>query len=368
MKNTDQHISEIFSNKLSGFESDVNPNLWAGIESALPQAGAGTTAAVTGAKILTAKTIWIAAASVLAIATSVYFFVTNGELPTTQSKPVQEALESNLAKKDEEVSTVNQADISSHSNSSSAIEENNGSLVSTPETGKAQNENPSVSPANDAGIVDHSSDGVSGSKPGINDGKKTSDEQVTTPDMIRGGSQLPPPPRAFNAEFNAIQVNEDDLKFFFFPQFPEEQSYQWEIDGQLSGTDITTSFTFAEEGTHEVKLIVLNHRGESKTFTSEIEAYLEGELVLQTIITPNGDDKNSFFNPAALSKNVAIESLRIVDANNQLVHESTGALLNWDGTDRFGEPLPPATYFADVSARDHRGKVIRKQEFVTLRR
>lgn len=346
MKNTDQHIRELFKD-LAHHESEVNPALWNQIQSALP-AAAGTTVTATW---LASKVWWIAAGAAVAGGITVALLTAGvKEEKRTEGKttaPVVQAPFVETAPGE----TTQQLDIPADNE---GLVVGRDTFVNAPEA--TENEPVHTLPDEPHKEVVPAPESPEGTE---NQGDVSEKKPV---------EDLPPAePEEVTAEFNAVQVNQNQLRFFFFPQFPEEAEYRWLINGLEISSDMTLSYTFPEEGVYEVKLLITKDSGDLDTRTMPVQAWLSSQLVLPTIFTPNADAKNEFFDPASSSRNVTIRYMAIFEPGGKKVFESDGTRL-WDGNDAFGNPLPSGTYKAVVKATDRSGQPLAKTGNLVLTR
>ena len=346
MKNTDQHIRELFKD-LAHHESEVNPALWNQIQSALP-AAAATTATTTW---LAAKVWWIAAGAAVAGTITVALLTAGDkEEKRTEVKTTAPAVQAPFGEtapretlQESDIQADNEGLVVGRDTFIYASDDQENEPVNTPQDEPLK----SVVTAPES-HEDPENQGDVPEKKLIDDMPQAEPEEVT-------------------AEFNAVQVNQNQLRFFFFPQFPEEAEYRWLINGQEISSDMTLSYTFPEEGVYEVKLLITTDSGDLDTRSMQVQAWLASQLVLPTIFTPNADAKNEFFDPASASRNVTIRYMAVFDPAGKRVFESDGTRL-WDGNDAFGNPLPAGTYKAVVKATDRSGQPLAKTGNLLLAR
>lgn len=346
MKHTDEHIRDLFKD-LANHESDVRPELWNSIQSALPAAAGSATIGTW----IAAKIWWIAAGAA-AVAVITYSLVSS----TPEEKPVADNQTVTAQNRVEPaiIEEVDSTDSAEYQQPTLVTKGNNMleyAILEEEETNRIVPDLPQDSaftPSKTQGIPD-GGDGDNQDNPPL---VPKTDAPESTP---------------FNAEFNAVQVDKNQLKFFFFPQFPEEESYSWSIGGEEISDEMTASYTFPEQGDYEVNLTVTRKDGVQRSSTLPVSAWVAPQLVLPTVFTPNTDAKNEYFDPAARSTNVTVTYIAIFTAQGQMVFESDGTRL-WDGNDAFGNPLPAGPYKAVVKATDRRGESLVKTGNLMLTR
>jgi len=89
-----------------------------------------------------------------------------------------------------------------------------------------------------------------------------------------------------------------------------------------------------------------------------------GGLYIPNAFTPNGDGLNDVWTvyPAG---GVEVLRVRVYDRWGELVYESGGGVVGWDGRFR-GEEAPAGVYVYVVEYRDGEGRLLRRAGDVTL--
>lgn len=134
----------------------------------------------------------------------------------------------------------------------------------------------------------------------------------------------------------------------FFTTPATAAAYTWDFgDGTTStmpgpvhrflfGTPVNVSLTLTDAG------------GGTTTFNESYAPHEQAELSeleLPTIFTPNGDGLNETFSPTPDQFLGACAQLSILNRYGQLVFESLGNDLTWDGRTMAGEEVTAGTYF-----------------------
>lgn len=159
---------------------------------------------------------------------------------------------------------------------------------------------------------------------------------------------------SYGTEFNPL------IKFFDRSE-GNVVSWAWSTgDGQ---TYLVPDFhhQYADTGTFEVSLIVVNDLGCSDTMTAWVEIRPDYTFYVPNAFTPDGDNLNDIFRISGL--NVDAFSLQIFDRWGGLMFESNNIDEGWDGTIK-GSQAPVGIYvvviyFKDVNGlkRSHYGHV-----------
>ena len=369
MKNIDNHIREILSDKLGNLESEVSPHLWNGIESQLAQqaAASGTTAA---AKSVLAK--WLMAAAITASVTvATVLIVQNNQKEQPVATPTEQTTTPSVAQ--------NQTVDSNSQNNSSAditnqISDNSSGNQTTSIPANPINQLAESVPAPE--ILDFGPDNTS--NPDVDpESNNHLQENGTQPETANNGTPVNangpltnPSYEASNekasANFSPIVVSQKDLRYFFIPEFTQGTMYEWNMgDGTIYDTANPTH-EFDEDGEYTILLNVTDKEGNSYSQQKIVKAYKPLDLKIPNIFTPNGAGFNDEFKLEVLSGQV--EWTKIVIRNNTgIVFESNGDEM-WKGQDRHGNDCPDGTYTYQFLGLDRNQAVIEKTGIVTLRR
>lgn len=360
MKNSEQHIIDLLRNKLESHESPVDPTLWNGIESSLGSANAaGAGAAAKGTTLLK----WVAAAIVAGVVATTVVVLNQDKQEITQEVNTGLTSDTPEVNNDENKSEItgeeDQKTVQKNSNISNT-EPSSLNEISQVNVIEEKNED---SPKSTQDKPDNLGEPTSGTQ--NSSGSEGPPSQPRT--ELPGSPGVPSTPRAFDAGFEMVRVSEGDLKFFFFPNYPDEAKYVWIVDGVEISQEISTSFTF-EEGVHSVSLHVTSQRGLDKTTERTVEAWYPAKLVVPNVFSPNNDPKNRCFDVMALSQNISVDKVLIFDSKGAEMFISTEGNDCWDGTDKFGNHANEGTYLWIVQFHDNSGKVIEQKGKLTLLR
>ena len=141
----------------------------------------------------------------------------------------------------------------------------------------------------------------------------------------------------------------------------------WNFGDGTFSEDFSPSHTFEEYGTYTIELTVTDANGEEKKDYRIIEVQANSAItVLPNVFTPNGDGMNDFC--TVKGKNLAAFQMKVFNRSGHVIFESQSIDNSWDGKDKFGENIPPGTYFYLISARGIDGKVYEHTGSITLSR
>lgn len=370
MRHTDDQIREIFTNKLSEFESDVSPKLWESVSSQLGNAsGVGVT---TGVKIITGKSILAAAVALIgATALVAYLFVKNDEPQTKGAE--KDVSEQRISQEPAPLNRPGaiipgESDHSTENITSQQIIETNPDQKQSKET---EYKIPSVK---EKGLVTGEvQNGAQWSQPHQN--VSNQNKQVEAIDHrqsseSKGNDVSPEKSDASDGsivtgQFSLAIIDKTQLKYFCMPEDVKAANYFWDFGDGITSTEMNPAHSFSNEGEHTISLTVTSSDGQEKSSSRSIEIYIPGALLVPNVITPNGDGRNDFFDINEKSTNLTITKIVVMDAGGRLVFEGNGEIL-WDGLDKGGNICLAGTYEYYVSAIDRNHDILEKRGAVTL--
>lgn len=100
------------------------------------------------------------------------------------------------------------------------------------------------------------------------------------------------------------------------------------------------------------------------TESKESETYKIGSL--PNAFTPNGDRENDVF--FIHCEGLFDFNLVVLNTKHQIVYESKNPDFHWDGTDKYGSPVPDGRYIYYITARDASGNPVNKYSELLIRR
>ena len=273
-------IKELFGEKLSGFEANVRPELWANISSQITAVPAGT-----GMSLFTKLMIGVSAAASVGV---IGFYLAKSSDSTVKPENTTENTENVIQRENNQTEKIN------------TLVENTTQNTENKEI--KETHLPSVESYQDLVV---SWDATEATEP-VKDQKKDVIEPVLS-------------------------------------------------DNQQSEND-----TSDDEKTDELEVPAAT---EPVLESKEPEGTI-GELF--NVFTPNGDGANDVL--YVDSKDVTDFSVVVIDAQNNIVFQSTDADFRWDGTGLNGDPVPAGKYLYYVTARNSLGKVLSKHSVLQITR
>lgn len=355
----DKHIRDLFARTLAEHEVPVPPEIWTGLENRLPSPHGSATAG--SGSLSTLQWLGIAAVAGVIAATSIYLASSRTSLappevtlkeddsgvvvPETSGSPAAPAipLPSTAENGDQLQSRPVARDVHEPSEES-VIPDGNDAAA---EEG--------FSPPADA---THLSDSPAGTQTAGPSPHTPATPPVSAPpadtqnDIIR--------------DFSARIVDEEQMRWFFFPSNDRAAHYEWDFGDGSSSDQMAPGHSYTEPGTYTVSL-TLSTPGGGKFFSSqEIEVVRPGFLNLPNIFTPNGDGKNDVFDPMLGAESIAgIVQMIIADRQGRVVFNNPEHPV-WTGNLPGGEPCEDGVYSYDIQALDSNGKTIRRTGLVQL--
>lgn len=138
-------------------------------------------------------------------------------------------------------------------------------------------------------------------------------------------------------------------------------SFVWDLPVSSPSNTIVLPYTFSAPGQYDVGLIVYSDFGCSDTAFYSV--LIEEGLVIPTVFTPNGDGYNDSW---TIKHSVfSAFDLKIFNRHGQMIFESNGPAINWNGTSINQEPCTDGTYFYILKA-DLPSKTIERKGSITL--
>ena len=152
-----------------------------------------------------------------------------------------------------------------------------------------------------------------------------------------------------------------------FAHHSESGTARWDFgDGTIS-LDNATTHTFEKYGKYTVTLSLTGADGKEYKDYRVIEVLASSALTkIPNVFTPNNDGANDYF--LVEGKNIASFSLAILTTKGEIIYQSSRIEDQWDGKDKFGDPVPIDTYVVIISAKGIDGKKYEHSGTVTLKR
>jgi gliding motility-associated-like protein len=140
-------------------------------------------------------------------------------------------------------------------------------------------------------------------------------------------------------------------------------SFVWDLPVNSAANSIVLPYTFSAPGQYDVGLIVYTDFGCSDTAFYSV--LIEEGLVIPTVFTPNGDGYNDYW---TIKHSVfSAFDLKIFNRHGQMVFESNGPAINWNGTSINQEPCTDGTYFYILKADLPTKTIVRKGNITLIR-
>ncbi|MFN0032933.1 MAG: PKD domain-containing protein [Flavobacteriales bacterium] len=359
MKNLDNNLREIFSNKLANHESHVRPELWNAVQAKLAAQVVGASSAAASAAKFGISNLWWAAASIVGIGGSIVLGVAlhsnNQEVEKpamntpAMTQPLPNEHAPDVAENEETKSTNYRHTIYTEPNA-----------ISVEEIGHQQVGDPIVD-LNIAKNGSETNDNQNG-KP-LMDNTERLDELVDNATTTQ--QQVADNATQTSISFKAVTVSEKDLRFFFIPAV-EGVDYAWNFGDGNASDQMSPAHNYDEQGTYMVTLTTTDDSGVEQTITNEVQAFKPADLFITNILTPNGDGKNEYFH-VEVKENTAVLNRIVVMNSNAIIFDSDGSQL-WYGNLANGEPAPAGQYTYLIRATDRNQRLIEKTGSLTLDR
>ncbi len=369
LKHIDEHIREVFSEKLGNIESPVSPELWNAVQAKISvgASSVGASSAV-GTGMSGLLKLGIAAAVAVSIATTAIWMTSGDE----QSKE-QGTHQINPSEKGENETIQESKSAQIESVSNGTIQDGiKAQHLEEPKTkgmtpGFAQVDENQEELKPEIPIVEYPVQ-INSSVNGGKDLKQVTpkfEESENEPASNNTSSTEEEVLIRLSAGFEVKKENREGLVVSFHPEANGSFEYHWDFgDGNTSDLS-QPSHTFEQEGEYLIVLRLMDKNQRVVTSEQHIQVYRPGAVVIPNVFTPNGDGSNDIFDPSVLSKSVDFDKVVVFDMKGNRVFESSGERF-WDGKDPAGMLCDPGQYQYIITAHDRNHEILEKKGYVTL--
>ncbi|MBL0315578.1 MAG: gliding motility-associated C-terminal domain-containing protein [Flavobacteriales bacterium] len=369
LKHIDEHIREVFSEKLGNIESPVSPELWNAVQAKISvgASSVGASSAV-GTGMSGLLKLSIAAAVAVSIATTAIWMTSGDE----QSKE-QGTHQINPSEKGENETIQESKSAQIESVSNGTIQDGiKAQHLEEPKTkgmtpGFAQVDENQEELKPEIPIVEYPVQ-INSSVNGGKDLKQVTpkfEESENEPASNNTSSTEEEVLIRLSAGFEVKKENREGLVVSFHPEANGSFEYHWDFgDGNTSDLS-QPSHTFEQEGEYLIVLRLMDKNQRVVTSEQHIQVYRPGAVVIPNVFTPNGDGSNDIFDPSVLSKSVDFDKVVVFDMKGNRVFESSGERF-WDGKDPAGMLCDPGQYQYIITAHDRNHEILEKKGYVTL--
>ncbi|MCT4582713.1 MAG: gliding motility-associated C-terminal domain-containing protein [Flavobacteriales bacterium] len=125
-------------------------------------------------------------------------------------------------------------------------------------------------------------------------------------------------------------------------------SYNWTFSDGTTSTEENPVHLFDYDGTYSAVLVTTDPSGCNDTLTINGNTLIFNDLfsaLPPNVFTPNGDGDNDFFEVALNPEIEECTSFVVFNRWGQLIFESDGSSIKWDGKKESGRKVPEGTYF-----------------------
>ncbi|MEM6806254.1 MAG: PKD domain-containing protein, partial [Bacteroidota bacterium] len=183
---------------------------------------------------------------------------------------------------------------------------------------------------------------------------------ITTPQGCRdsltkiGYIELYPIPEASFYADPAVS-NMLNPRISFINTSTDATNFIWDFGDGNTSLEEAPEHVYADTGTYQVFLEVQNDGGCRDTFSTEVMIQDFLTFYAPTAFTPNGDGNNDRFEPRGNFIDPESLDLFIFNRWGNLIFESRGYPVSWDGTSK-GKAVPMGTYVWRVVLRDQNNR------------
>jgi gliding motility-associated-like protein len=366
LKQIDEKLREVLSNKLGNHESEVPAHLWEAIQNGVNSGGAAV-ASKGVFKLLSGK--FIAASLAIIVAATGTLYLINPKAETKNEVSVvkqQPTVPENL--KIEANATVKQNEPNP---SNRAMEEN------TPQANKGAYQNILAPNAQqESNLNQQGGDNaiqqppISQLTPSVSEVTPKRKEGASGPTQIEKNEYTKAPDftnqtNSLKGAFKILPIDLHLLQYSFVAEDQNATVFTWDFGDETVLTGQVGEHTFEREGTYEVVLTVENSQGLKKSTSQQLEVFAPGEITVPNIFTPNNDGANDTFRPVVKSEGATLTKIIVYDSRGILVFESDGQTF-WDGNDMSSNPCASGSYVYYVRGVDRNHEILENKGAITL--
>lgn len=374
MKKGLENIEEVFKQTFNGFEADVDPGVWANIQSSIT-AGGGTESSVASSGVGKSIVLKFVAGIVAlgAITTTIYHFSDNSnsqkEIEVTQELPIgNNEINSNVLVDKENNQYVKIDATESGAQKNDKKESDLASLNSSEEKKRLEILTPENNVVKDLVVEENNQD--LNKQEVVNKPQKEKMDPVKTEKVVL--AEKDKTEKVFVGNIQAsVTSGKAPLDVMFDVETENVVSYLWDFgDNSFTSSDASTLHTFNEPGEYKVKLTVLDKNANPKTLIKIIivEKNITSTLgFIQDAFSPNGDGTNDIYRLKS-AKNIKTFNATIRDAlTGKIVYEWNNIEEGWDGADVSGRIMNNGTSYAlTIYAEGTDGETHIKQQIITI--
>ena len=358
MKNVDEQIREIFSQKLGNLETDVSPELWNAVQSQMP----GATGALVGGSVKVIAIKWIAALAVVAVVVSSAIYVLRNSETTEQLIAVPPTVKSEVLApvSDEKAAVVSSTDVENRT-------EGEGVTVQKPTVeNQLSAQKVSNDLESDKSATQSSQVTIKSSTPTTNTQERPLTEKADSmsSDFQNSTLAITTYHQELKGSFTVLPMDLEEMRYSFTSS-DDDAKYQWSFGDGTFSEGKWASHTYENEGEFGVALTVTNRDGATKNSMHTLNVFKPGKLLIPNIFTPNGDGSNDTFDISSGSKGMRFRNIEIRNSRGITVFQSDGSVM-WEGLENHGNVCPSGTYQYFISAIDRNQEIHKKMGNVVL--
>jgi gliding motility-associated-like protein len=140
----------------------------------------------------------------------------------------------------------------------------------------------------------------------------------------------------------------DEVRAFLGSTLSNVVSYNWDLGDGTTSTLAAPVHEYPFGTPITVRLTTIDGNGESATFAQQYTTQDQldfGLIELPNVFTPNGDGHNDEFAPITERLLGPCAQLAVYNRHGQLLFESLGNDISWDGRTLSGQPASDGVYF-----------------------
>lgn len=357
------NIQELFNNRFSDFEADVDSQVWDNIQSELANTGGGSSTGVEKS-IFSNATTWVAAVGVSAIL-GVGYVMFSDETITEEPISSTETVSSKNMNSEESSDNVTVEFDASENKENIAESVTSDNIAQTEDKEEAQTSYYENDTSSDPGVIylekvpastgnsstaKENSVNVTESENEVSSTSKIVEVEAATPNTVVMASQ--------SSVLAMPMGGMAPLEVTFSTLAENPVKIKWDFDDGNKSEEVSPNHVYQSPGIYFVTMIAELESGEVVMDKAVVEVkpkvvnnetvLTHSEIKVGNVFTPNSDGDHDEL--VIICKGMQSFSMSIYSVNGQLVYQTENPSEYWNGTDQNGQQVEEGTYYYLINA------------------
>ena len=371
------NIKELFNNRFSEFEADVDSHVWDNIQSELTNTGGAPNLGVEKS-VFSNATVWVAAISVSAILGIGYFMLDSTKSEDNfNSNNTEELVKSreNVTTKEPKTDSIEEKETGGDALVQNSNKQNVEDAVADPKLATKNTESPNVELNS---VVENEE--VESSKQSSKTKVKTTSKKIVESNRNSGRVAMnaaTPNKIEIAAQSSVLAMPMGgmaplDVEFSTLAENPVR--IKWDFDDGNKSEEVSPNHMYETPGIYFVTMIAELESGEIVMDKAVVEVKpravksdetpTQSEIRVGNVFTPNGDGDHDEF--VIICKGMQSFSMSIYSVNGHLVFQTEDPLNYWDGTDTNGDKVVAGTYYYLINAIGEDQKIYAPKGYINV--